>query len=79
MTWMIGSRNATSPAVAGSARSATARSAAERFVRNPSRSPAAASRDTRARLAMPIATPNKPIGSWMSRNARESQVIGPFP
>ena len=79
ITLMIGSLKATSPAVAGSARSAAARSAPEKLERSASWSRSATSRETRARLAMPMATPNNPIGSWISRNASESHVMGPFP
>ena len=49
---MIGSRSATSPAVAGSARSAAARSAAARFRRSASASPRAASRETLLELLL---------------------------
>src|ERR1019366_2462874 len=76
---MIGPASIMSPIVDGTVNRNASRMPRESSERNAVIWPATTSRDSSGSVTVPSATPNRPSGNCMSRNAIESQNIGPSP
>ena len=76
---MIGSASIMRPTIDGMVSNNASRMARASSVRKAVMCPATTSRDSSGSVTVPNATPNKPSGSCINRNAMDSQNIGPSP
>ena len=75
----MGSASIISPTVQGIVSRKASRMPRESSLRNAGRLPTATRRESSGSVTVPIATPNSPSGSCISRNAIANQKIGPSP